>query len=149
MTNLNTNEVEAAFNDLIEELEKIKQLSDIAELHKENADILNQKIREYYEFAKTRDVALADNLNNYLSKMDNIQVATEKQFNLSKDKIDELITYIQYNISASTQANSTITELSKTQAQEFNQLKKRNTAILVINAIILIATIAILCLKII
>lgn len=105
MNSVNTNEIESAFNDLIEQLKDIKNQSDIAEQHKENATILNQKLQEFYTFSKNQDVSSAKILNDYYSKIKAIHESVENQSNLLGDKIIEYVASNDKVISAVNEAS--------------------------------------------
>lgn len=127
MEKFDTHEIELAFNDLIAELEKVKYLNDIAETHKGNTELLSQKLREYYDFSKAKDISLANTLNGYVEKITIIQHEIERQLVLLKDKISEL-TDSNLKVVASVEKSSTNIDLVLTsQTEMLDALKKQET----------------------
>ncbi len=142
MNSVNTNEIESAFNDLIEQLKDIKHQSDIAELHKENATILNQKLQEFYTFSKKQDVVSVKIFNDYYSKIKAIHESIKNQSNLLSDKIDAFILSNNEIITA-------IKKYSDKQEAEISQVKTRNTIGLVLNIVVVILVVVLLAVNII
>ncbi len=82
---MNTVDIEVAFNDLINELEKIKHLNEIAELHKENTEIINLKLKEYYKFSKDKELEIFKNLDNLLLNITSKNQELESSLNEWKE----------------------------------------------------------------
>jgi|SRR5690554_3554375 len=142
MNSVNTNEIESAFNDLIEQLKDIKHQSDIAELHKENATILNQKLQEFYTFSKKQDVVSVKIFNDYYSKIKAIHESIKNQSNLLNDKINAFI-------SSNDKIITSLKKLSDKQEIEISQIKTRSTISLVLNIFAVVLVLALLIINII
>ncbi|MFR0678468.1 MAG: hypothetical protein ACLSIO_12295 [Dysgonomonas mossii] len=137
MNNINTNEIEAAFSDLIEQLKTIKDLNEIASLHKNNTHLLNEKLIEFYEFSKTQDIKAANILDDYLLKMGYIQQKTEEQSNLLQDKIEEFIISNKEVVIA-------VDKSTDQHLQMMRQMKKKDVISFTLNAIVAIIAIYLL-----
>lgn len=137
MDNINTNEIEAAFSDLIEQLKTIKDLNEIAVLHKNNTHLLNEKLIEFYEFSKTQDIKAANILDDYLLKMGYIQQKTEEQSNLLQDKIAEFIISNKEVVMA-------VDKSTYQHLQMMRQMKKKDIILFTLNAIVAIIAIYLL-----
>ena len=137
MNNINTNEIEAAFSDLIEQLKTIKDLNEIAVLHKNNTHLLNEKLIEFYEFSKTQDIKVANILDDYLLKMGYIQQKMEEQSNLLQDKIAEFIISNKEVVIA-------VDKSTDQHLQMMRQMKKKDIILFTLNAIVAIIAIYLL-----
>lgn len=60
MSKIETRDIENAFNDLILELNTIKELNDIATSHKDNSLMLMENLKDYFNRVKEHDLKLLD-----------------------------------------------------------------------------------------
>lgn len=108
MDKINTIEIESAFNDLIAELEKIKDLNSIASSLRDSA-VENQEITDklcsaltiYYEHA----MSIEKNLAEYHQTIVNDIVSTKNEFDTEMHKITDLQEEINNRITKNEKKN--------------------------------------------
>lgn len=86
MNHIDTHDVEVAFDELIKELSKLKDLNNLVDAYKDNIDTLckktkglSEQIQAFYNSAKEHESAVNILYNGYADKAKEISVELDKQ----------------------------------------------------------------------
>ena len=86
MEHIDTHDVEVAFDDLIKELSKLKDLNNLVDAYKDNIDSLSSKVKDlteqiesFYNSAKDHDVQVNTLYKGYVDKAESISAELDKR----------------------------------------------------------------------
>lgn len=69
---LDLNEIQESFNDLIVELEKVKDLNEISLAYKEHVVKLSEELKKYYQYSEKHQLLIKQDVDDMLTKFQNI-----------------------------------------------------------------------------
>lgn len=86
MDHIDTHDVEIAFDDLMKELSKLKDLNNLVDAYKDNIDTLSTKVKRlteqielFYNCAKEHDAQVNTLYKGYVKKAESISAELEKR----------------------------------------------------------------------
>lgn len=86
MDHIDTHDVEIAFDDLMKELSKLKDLNNLVDAYKDNIDTLSTKVKRlteqielFYNCAKEHDTQMNTLYKEYVDKAESISAELEKR----------------------------------------------------------------------
>ena len=86
MEHIDTHDVEVAFDDLIKELSKLKDLNNLVDAYKDNLDALSSKVKNlteqietFYNSAKEHDAQVNTLYKGYVDKAESISAELDKR----------------------------------------------------------------------
>ncbi|KAA6329667.1 hypothetical protein EZS27_021553 [termite gut metagenome] len=86
---MNTSEIELAFEGLIKELENIKELSDVAVKHKENTELLANKLQDYYKKSAEIDAIITSSFEKNTEAIDKVKNDLQSKLQEMTAKLSE------------------------------------------------------------
>ena len=86
MDRIDTHDVEVAFDELMKELNKLKDLNNLVDAYKDNIDALSSKVKDlteqiesFYNSAKDHDVQVNTLYKGYVDKAESISAELDKR----------------------------------------------------------------------
>jgi len=150
MEHIDTHDVEIAFDDLMKELSKLKDLNNLVNAYKDNIDTLSSKIKglteqieSFYNNAKEHDTQVNVLYQRYVDKAEYISAELEKH---NKDLTEQIETFYNSAKEHNAQLNAlykgyvdkaeSISSKLEKRCLEIKQIGRRNTIFNVITLIL-------------